>query len=64
MDTTTDIKTLQHFIGGQWVDAEGGATFEDINPLDDSLYAYAAEGTGNDIRKAIQTRQTNVLGAF
>ena len=53
MDTKTDIKTLQHFIGGTWVDAEGGATFEDINPLDDSLYAYAAEGTGNDMRKAV-----------
>lgn len=53
MDTKTEIKTLQHFIGGEWVDAEGGATFEDINPLDDSLYIYAADGSGNDIRKAI-----------
>lgn len=53
MDTKTDIRTLQHFIGGDWVDAEGGATLEDINPLDDSLYALAAKGSGNDIRKAI-----------
>lgn len=53
MDTKTEIKTLQHFIGGDWVDAEGGATFEDFNPLDDSLYIYAADGTGNDIRKAV-----------
>jgi vanillin dehydrogenase len=27
--------------------------FEDLNPLDDSLYAYAARGTRHDIRKAI-----------
>lgn len=25
MDTKTNIETLQHFIGGEWVDAEGGA---------------------------------------
>ena len=53
MDTKTEIKTLQHFIGGEWVDAKGGATFEDHNPIDDSLYCYAAEGSGDDIRKAI-----------
>ena len=53
MDVTLDVETLQHFIGGQWLDAEGGETFEDLNPLDDSLYAHAAKGTGNDIRKAI-----------
>jgi len=53
MDAKTEIKTLQHFIGGNSVDAEGGKTFEVLNPLDDSLYAHAALGTGNDMRKAI-----------
>ena len=53
MDSTTEIKTLQHFIGGEWVDAATGETFEDLNPLDDSLYAVAAKGSGDDIRKAI-----------
>lgn len=53
MDTKTEIKTLQHFIGGRWVDAEGGKTFADFNPEDDSIYCYAAEGSGNDIRRAI-----------
>ena len=53
MDTKTEFRTLQHFIGGEWVDAEGGATFEDYNPLDDSVYAHVAHGTGNDMRKAI-----------
>ncbi len=53
MDTKTEIKTLQHFIGGAWVDASNGATFEDYNPLDDSVYCHAAAGTGDDIRKAI-----------
>ena len=53
MDVKTEIKTLQHFIGGRSVDAEGGKTFEVLNPLDDSLYSRAALGTGSDIRKAI-----------
>ncbi len=60
MDTKTQIKTLQHFIGGEWVDAEGGGTFEVLNPMDDSVYAYAAKGTGNDMRKAIAAAK----GAF
>jgi acyl-CoA reductase-like NAD-dependent aldehyde dehydrogenase len=53
MDTKTDITSLQHFIAGQWVDAEGGGTFDVLNPLDDSLYCLAAKGTGGDIRKAV-----------
>ncbi len=53
MDATTDIRTLQHFIAGQWVDADGGETFDVLNPLDDSLYARAAKGTGADMRAAV-----------
>jgi acyl-CoA reductase-like NAD-dependent aldehyde dehydrogenase len=53
MDIRPDVETLQHFIAGQWQNAEGGETFEVLNPLNDSLYALAAKGTGGDIRKAI-----------
>lgn len=53
MDAKSDMKTLQHFIGGNWVDAEGSKVFEVLNPLDDSLYCYSAHGTGNDVRDAI-----------
>lgn len=53
MDTQTEFKTLQHFIGGAWVDASSGKTFEVTNPLDDSTYAFAAHGTGEDMRAAI-----------
>ncbi|MEM7440630.1 MAG: aldehyde dehydrogenase family protein [Pseudomonadota bacterium] len=53
MDAKTDIKTLQHFIGGTWQDAEGAKTFEVLNPLDDSLYAHAAHGTGADMGRAV-----------
>ncbi|MDE0533178.1 MAG: aldehyde dehydrogenase family protein [Albidovulum sp.] len=53
MDSNTEIKTLQHFIGGRWVDAEDGAAFDVLNPLDDSLYARAAKGTSGDMRNAV-----------
>ncbi len=53
MDGRTDIQSLRHFIGGRWVDAAGGATFEVLNPLDDSHYAHAAKGTTEDVRKAV-----------
>ncbi|QKV19013.1 aldehyde dehydrogenase family protein [Oricola thermophila] len=53
MDTKAEIRTLQHFIGGEWVDAEDGGLFDVVNPLDDSLYARAAKGTGNDVRRAV-----------
>jgi hypothetical protein len=39
MDTQTEIATLRHFIGGDWVDADGGGVFDVLNPLDDSLYS-------------------------
>ena len=45
MDGITEIRSLRHFIGGQWVDASSGATFEVLNPLDDSQYAHVAKGT-------------------
>ena len=53
MDTKTETKTLQHFIGGTWVDAEDSGVFDVLNPLDDSLYAHAAKGTSADMRAAV-----------
>jgi len=53
MDTRPQTRTLQHFIGGDWTDSAGGTLFDVLNPLDDSLYARAALGTGDDMRKAI-----------
>ncbi len=47
------MQTLQSYIGGEWVNAKDGGTFDVLNPLDDSLYAKAASGTGDDIRAAV-----------
>lgn len=53
MNTHTDISALQHFIGGDWISAEGGVTFEVLNPMNDSLYCHAAKGSGGDMRRAV-----------
>jgi acyl-CoA reductase-like NAD-dependent aldehyde dehydrogenase len=53
MDGGTHIRSLKHFSAGKWVSATSGATFEVLNPLDDSPYAYAAKGSGNDVRQAV-----------
>ncbi|MBU1307483.1 MAG: aldehyde dehydrogenase family protein [Alphaproteobacteria bacterium] len=62
MKTKPDVKTLKHFIGGEWIDADTGATFEVLNPLDDSLYARAARGTDGDMRKAVAVGKSAFAG--
>jgi acyl-CoA reductase-like NAD-dependent aldehyde dehydrogenase len=60
MTAKTEIISMQHFIGGEWTDAENAAIFDDFNPLDDSLYGRAAKGTRADMESAIAAAR----GAF
>ncbi len=53
MDAKTKTVTLQNWIGGEWVDAGNGETFDVLNPIDDSVYCHAAKGTGDDLRAAV-----------
>jgi len=53
MENKMANRTLQNFIDGKWVDAEGGANFDVLNPLDDSLYAQAANSTASDMHNAV-----------
>jgi 5-carboxymethyl-2-hydroxymuconic-semialdehyde dehydrogenase len=43
----------QHYIGGRFVDASSGATFESINPATNDLLATAAAGDRADIDAAV-----------
>ena len=36
MTAKNELISMQHFIGGEWTDAENAAVFDDFNPLDDS----------------------------
>src|SRR5215207_3923898 len=49
--TTTEYR---HFIAGDWTDASGGATFEDLNPYSGEVVATVAAGTREDARKAVE----------
>src|ERR671938_20054 len=46
-------RKYQLFIGGQWVDAESGKTFETPNPATGQTLAEVAEGDKADIDKAV-----------
>ncbi|MEJ2587511.1 MAG: aldehyde dehydrogenase family protein [Deltaproteobacteria bacterium] len=47
------MKTYQMFIGGQWVDAVSGETFEDVNPYSGEVYAKVAKGNAQDADRAM-----------
>ena len=48
---------VQMWIGGAWVDAEGGATFEATSPSTGEVIGTVPEGTRGDAVKAIQAAQ-------
>src|SRR5581483_847733 len=47
----------QQFIGGEWIAAEGGATFEDRDPFTGETVALAPAGTRADAARAIAAAQ-------
>src|SRR5215218_4180775 len=49
--TTTEYR---HFIGGDWTEASGGATFEDLDPYSGQVVAKVAAGTREDARRAVE----------
>ena len=49
------VKEGQLYIGGEWVDSAGGATFDDLNPFDGDVVARIAAGTREDAKRAVET---------
>jgi len=47
------MKTYQMFIGGEWVDAVSGATFDDMNPYTGDVYARVPKGDAKDADRAM-----------
>jgi aldehyde dehydrogenase (NAD+) len=47
------MKTYQMFIGGKWVDALSGATFNDLNPYTGEVYGRVAKGDPKDADRAM-----------
>jgi len=48
------MKNLDHWIGGSVVAPGSAAYFDDLNPVDDSLYARAAAGNADDVNRAVE----------
>jgi acyl-CoA reductase-like NAD-dependent aldehyde dehydrogenase len=53
MATTESVLEVKQFIGGQWVDAADGATFEDRDPFTGDVVAVVPAGGAEDARRAI-----------
>ena len=47
------MENYKMFIGGEWVDALSGATFDDFNPYSGDLYAKVAKGDARDADRAM-----------
>jgi acyl-CoA reductase-like NAD-dependent aldehyde dehydrogenase len=47
------METNRMFIGGEWVDAVSGATFDDLNPYTGDVYARVAKGDAKDADRAM-----------
>ncbi|MFT5527656.1 MAG: aldehyde dehydrogenase (NAD+) [Pirellulaceae bacterium] len=49
-----EIRQTQCFIGGQWVPAHNGNTFETINPATEEVITQVAEGDQKDVDAAVR----------
>lgn len=47
------IREYKLFLNGSFVDASSGATFESVNPFDQSIVARVARAGAEDVRKAV-----------
>jgi len=50
---TVALKQYQHYIGGAWVDAAEGATFDSYNPATGEVWYRAARGSAEDMQRAV-----------
>jgi acyl-CoA reductase-like NAD-dependent aldehyde dehydrogenase len=50
-------RALRQLIAGEWVAAEGGRTFDDLNPYDGSVYATVPASSTADMRRAVDAAQ-------
>lgn len=53
-DVPVSIKYTKLFINNEFVDSVSGRTFDDINPVDETVIAEVAEGRKEDIDKAVE----------
>jgi succinate-semialdehyde dehydrogenase/glutarate-semialdehyde dehydrogenase len=55
-----DVKRM--YINGEWVVAEGGATFDVVNPADQSVVATVSNGAAPEIQRAVEAAHAAFKG--
>jgi len=56
--TTVDLEQQRLLIGGEWVEASGGATFERSDPFTGDAVTLAAAAGREDARRAVEAART------
>src|ERR671927_311000 len=51
---TIETKTFKNFIGGEWVDAASGETFETLSPATGELLGTFPRSTAEDVDRAVE----------
>lgn len=51
--STTQIKKYRQLIAGEWVEAAAEATFDDMNPYDNTVFAHVPASSDVDAQRAI-----------
>lgn len=52
--TTVETNLSRHYVAGEWVDAAGGRTFEDLDPFTGEVVAEVAAVRREDAERAIE----------
>jgi aldehyde dehydrogenase (NAD+) len=53
-ETGTDLISARNFIGGKWVDAQSGKTFESLNPANGTTLGVLPRSGPKDVQKAVE----------
>src|SRR5687767_8516167 len=51
----SDLRKMQHFIGGEWVEPTSGEYFESTNPATREPLYQAARGNAADVARAVES---------
>jgi aldehyde dehydrogenase (NAD+) len=54
---TTETRTFQNFVGGEWVDAVSGETFESTSPADGDVIGVFPKSGAEDVDRAVTAAQ-------
>ena len=56
--TTTEMKTFKNLVGGEWVDAAGGETFESVSPTTGETIGVFPRSGAEDVDRAVAAAKT------